>query len=83
MLDLLTQTPDAPGPCPWVQIVYGGVITVGGLVMLLVRAIRGKAYTGSLGKIAIAVILLGAAISFGLLAKLLAPLLGLLEKFAV
>lgn len=61
---------------------YGVAISVVGALMLLLRAVRGKAYSKVQGVIAIALIVLGAGVSFGFLGRMIEPIMAFLGKFA-
>ncbi len=61
---------------------YGVGITVVGPALLFIRAARGKPFSKLLAGLALALIIVGAGISFGFLERLLVPVLSLIGKYA-
>ncbi len=61
---------------------YGVAITALGIAVIVERLVRGKPLTKIRVGGAIAVMLMGAGISFGFLERLLEPVLALVERFA-
>ena len=62
----------------WFGIVIGGL----GVLVIVERLIRGKVLTKIRGTIAIVLLLMGAAIAYGFLERLIDPVITFAEKFA-
>ena len=61
---------------------YGVGVSALGAVVLLFRAVRGKAYSKIQAALGFGLIIMGAAISFGMLERVIEPVMKIVEKFA-
>lgn len=60
---------------------YGLLISGAGLAVILARTFRGLPYSKLQAALGIAVVIMGAAISFGYLERIIDPIIKLAEKF--